>query len=204
MNLSVLIHTFNGYQHLWHGQALAFTKHWREPGVPIYFGTDEPLTNTVWYPGKMIYSGTGQWSDRLKALLKQIPTDYVLYLQEDHWPVRKPPDMSVLMDIVITKNLLRLQVSPIVHFYTLFSEHNTIYFEPMSKYLVSHQPSIWKKSFLIDCLHKNETPWQNEYRGTLRWQENTIKKDFIRKKIAIYPCDWFHHACIKGRTIELQ
>src|SRR5687768_17056365 len=118
MNLSVLIHTFNGYKHLWDGSI----KNWGavlkcEPCNP-YFGTDEPIEYDF-KPFTPLYSGKGEWSDRLSRLLHQIPTDYVLYAQEDHWPNGYPPIFSAMMRIIEDHDLLRLQLSPVVRFYTL-------------------------------------------------------------------------------------
>jgi hypothetical protein len=199
MNLSVLIHTFNGYKHLWQGCAGSFCKHWNQE-IPLYFGTDmETKGEYIFpYPTLLLFSGPGEWSDRLRTLLKQIPTEYVLYMQEDHWPTQSPPNLAEMMQIMAEKKLLRLQISPIVPFYSLFSEENTLFFDVKSKYLVSHQPSIWKKSFLLDCLKPGETPWVNEYEGTKRLKN----KPEIYKKIAIYPYEWYKHMCIKGKVVE--
>jgi hypothetical protein len=95
------------------------------------------------------------------------------------------------------KDLFRLQISPINQFYSLYGSEIPLIFHENSKYLVSHQPSIWKKSFLLDCLKPGENPWQNEYEGTKRLQ----KDPKIRGKIAIYPCDWYKHMCIKGKAV---
>lgn len=203
MNLSLLVHTFDGYAHLWSGFCKSFRKNWNLEYPLSYFGTDIETENKAGEPFKTLYSGAGEWSDRLARLLKQIPTNYVLYMQEDHWPTQSPPDLAEMMKIMEEKGLLRLQISPIVPFYKLFSDENTLFFDKNSKYLVSHQPSIWKKSFLLDCLKSGETPWVNEYKGTLRLQETSQMRDFICKKIAIYPYDWYKHMCIKGKAVEL-
>src|SRR5690606_19706594 len=198
MNLSVLIHTFNGYDHLWNGQAVSFQKNWPWRGTDIYFGTDTPRADYPWHAGDIIYYGPGEWSDCLRALHAQIPTDYVLYMQEDHWPTKPPPDLAELMRIVTENDIFRLQISPIVPFYTLFSEGNTLFFDVKSKYLVSHQPSIWKKSFLLECLKPGENPWKNEYEGTKRLNN----RPEIEGKIAIYPYEWYSHKCIKGKIVD--
>jgi hypothetical protein len=206
MNLSVLIHTFNGYQHLWPGCVDAWKPIIKTEASTFYFGTDIVSPPVIEYSVpdyfEMLYSGPGEWSDRLRQLLLEIPTDYVFYCQEDHYPTGLPPIFSDLMDIMTEKDLLRLQISPIVPFYKLFSEENTLFFDVKSKYLVSHQPSIWKKSFLLDCLKPGETPWVNEYKGTQRLQQNSQIRDFIHKKIAIYPYEWYKHMCIKGKMVE--
>lgn len=192
MDLSVLVHTFDGYKRLWRGCSDAWE--YAAPfGLPMYWGTDiETVYETDDF--HLIFSGPGEWSDRLARLLQQIPTDYVLYCQEDHWPTRNVPNLWDMMDLVTRNDLLRLQLSPIVHFYKLTEAGSIHFFNPDSKYLVSHQPSIWKKSFLLSCLKPGETPWVNEYEGTKRLKNDPA----IEKKIAIYPYDWFAHKCIKG------
>ena len=37
-----------------------------------------------------------------------------------------------------------------------------------SKFLMSHQVTLWKKDYLLDQLFKNENPWRNEKRGSKR------------------------------------
>jgi hypothetical protein len=200
MNCSVLVHTFNGYRHLWPGFAEAFKKHWSndQPFIPIYFGTDiEPENPYPLHAGETILSGPGEWSDRLRSLLSKINTDYVLYIQEDMF-LTSGPRMVKMMRIAEEKQLLRLQISPINQFYTLHGSELPLFFHPSSKYLVSHQPSIWRKDFLLSCLKPGESPWVNEYEGTKRLQN----KPEIHQKIAIYPYDWYSHKCIKGQVVD--
>jgi uncharacterized protein (DUF3820 family) len=205
MTLSVLIHTFSKYSFLWEGYLNHWERNWGL-GYPVtYFGTDIPCENdSIIFNSKKFqvkYSGSGEWSDRLKKLLLQIPADYILYMQEDHFPT-KIPDLINLCRLVEKNNLLRLQISTVKHFYKLNGAGEVLFFDPYSKYLVSHQPSIWKKSFLLDCLKPGETPWVNEYKGTLRLQQTSQIRDYITNKIAIYPYDWYKHMCIKGKVVE--
>lgn len=203
MNLSVLIHTFDGYHRLWPGFFAAFRENWGLKYPETYFGTDiEQPCHRSTIPFNVIYSGPGEWSDRLRRLLVQIPSDYILYMQEDHYPAQQPPNLAELGNIIEENGLLRLQISPVNRFYTLEGSGIPLLFDPNSKYLVSHQPSIWKKSFLLDCLKPGETPWQNEYEGTKRLQQTSEMREYIRGKIAIYPYDWYKHMCVKGQVVE--
>lgn len=215
MNLSVLIHTFNGYKHLWKG-CIESARHRLPVGAMKYFGTDieTDFDTEDW---QKLYSGTGEWSDRLIRLIEQIPTDYVLYLQEDHYikcvapdaPVYGFPDVDHFVRHVMPENdIWRLQISPVNQFYQLTGQlmdgngngNLLLHFHPKSKYLVSHQPSIWKKSFLLECLKPGETPWVNEYEGTKRLQ----KREDLTGKIAIYPYDWYDHVCVKGVVQQME
>jgi hypothetical protein len=200
MNLSLLVHTFNKYQFLWPGSLQAWRIAYTETCL-FYWGTDEPGHEKYDF-GKfqVLYSGKNEWSDRLITLLNHIPTDYVLYAQEDHWPTAHPPDLSEMMRIMTQKGLKRLQLSPIVQFYSLTGSELPLFFHPKSKYLVSHQPSIWDRKFFISCLERGQTPWVNEYEGS----KTLSKLPEIQGKIAIWPCNWFHHACIQGKLVEPQ
>lgn len=207
---SVLVHTFNQYNFLWPG-FLERSQEWITGWnlIPFYFGTDED--NGWRAPGewKTLHSGPGAWSNRLAALLTQIDTDYVLYIQEDHWPFKiegywqqytQPPPAEYLINIIVEHDLWRLQLGNINRYYQVYSGSgiygdNLYFFHQKSKYLVSHQPSIWKKSFLMECLAPGETPWQNEYAGTMRLN----KRPDIKDKLAIYPCNWYDHVCVRGK-----
>jgi hypothetical protein len=197
-NLSILVHTFNKYQFLWPGSLQA----WRsvEHNLPAYWGTDTADHEKHDF-GKfqVLYSGKNEWSDRLITLLQYIPTDFIVYCQEDHWPTAQPPDLSEMMRIMHRYGLKRLQLSPIVQFYSLVGNVLPLFFHQKSKYLVSHQPSIWDRKFFISCLERGQTPWINEYEAT----KTLSKMPEIQGKIAIWPCNWFHHACIKGKLVEL-
>jgi hypothetical protein len=211
--ISVLVHTFNDYRHLWPG-FLERTDQWCMAWPNrFYFGTD---VDDGWRaPAKWetIHSGPGAWSNRLAALLTQIDSEYIFYIQEDHWPFKltgywrpytQPPQPQYLFDLMNENDLWRLQISPINRYYQVyhnglcFGSNDIYFFHQKSKYLVSHQPSIWKKSFLLECLAPGETPWQNEYEGTLRLN----KRDDIKDRIAIYDCNWFDHVCVRGRFNE--
>lgn len=195
-HLAVLVHSFDKYAWLWPSYEKAWRENWHLNYPDTYFGSDIQTENKVGEPLKMIYSGSGEWSDRLKRLLLQLPYDYILYMQEDHWPTKKPP-LTECWSLMERYNLNRLQISTVNQFYTLTGDENLIYFHPTSKYLVSHQPSIWRKSFFLECLKSGESPWVNEYEGTKRLNN---KKE-IEKKIAIYPYDWYQHACVKGKLV---
>lgn len=187
-NCSLLVHSFNKYEKYWDGYLKGFHKHFNYEG-PCYFGTDVPGHDSHDFGRfKILYSGAAEWSDRLRKLLEQIPTEYLIYSQEDQWPNSEPPNIAELLSFIQQKDVWRLQISPIVQFYSLCGSKIPLYFHWKSKYLMSHQPSIWKKDFLLRCLKPNEDPWKNEYEATKR-----LNHEGIKGKIAIYPHNWFSH-----------
>ncbi len=201
-NCSLLVHTFNAYERYWDGFLKGFHKHCDFYGgyeMPVYFGTDtfDHQEHDFRY-FRVLYSGKGEWSDRLINLLNQIETEYVWYQQEDMWPTAEPPNIEELVHWMQQNDVWRLQISPIVQFYSLTGSKIPLFFHYKSKYLMSHQPSIWKKSFLLKCLEPNEDPWKNEYQATKR-----LNHEGIAGKIAIYPHAWFSHESIKGMSHKL-
>jgi hypothetical protein len=196
-HLAVVVHSFDKYAWLWPGYEKAWRTNWHLNYPETYLASDIETDNKLGNPFKMIYSGAGEWSDRLRRILLQLPYDYILYMQEDHWPTKKPP-LHECWNLMEKYNLNRLQISTVNQFYSLTGDENMLFFHHTSKYLVSHQPSIWKKSFLLECLKPGETPWVNEYEGTKRLNN----RPDIHNKIAIYPCDWYRHMCVKGKLIQ--
>lgn len=200
MGLSILVHTFEGYSFAWPG----FFAAWKESrmdfmnDVQKFWGTDVPGADVPdnW---QRLYSGAGQWADRLDALLRLVPDEHILYMQEDHWP-KIGLHLPFYYKIFKEKHLLRLQLSPVTRYYSLYGNDLPLYFneKPKSKYIISHNPSIWDKNFLLSCLESGENPWENEYKATCRMWQNPDK---IHRKIAIYPVDWYRHAVERGKLI---
>jgi hypothetical protein len=200
VNLSIFVHTFNGYQWLWRGCLDGWKEQSLPDELPMYWGTDTQAHDSHDFGRFSVrYSGDDNWSSRLVTLLSQIGTKYVFYAQEDHWPVKSVPDLGKMMDLVVKNDLLRLQISPVTRYYKLKNGNGFSYFDPGSKYLVSHQPSIWDRQFFLDQIRYNESPWINEYEGTKRLNHTTQGQ-----RIGIYDHNWFHHACVKGEFQPLS
>lgn len=194
LNCSLLAHTFNKYEWLWDGFLNGAHRYIKE-SVPKYVGSDVPGHGDHDFRDfKVLYSGEGEWSNRLIRLVKQIDTEYILYIQEDMWPCGPLLSLETMINVMRSMDLYRLQIAPVTQHYSLFGSKLPLYFHQRSKYLVSHQPSIWKRDFLLKCMVAGENPWVNEYEGTKRLNHDPS----IYKKIAIYPHDWFKHKCEKG------
>ncbi|EHQ26627.1 hypothetical protein [Mucilaginibacter paludis] len=175
-NVALIVHTCDRYQLLYPGFAYFFEKNWpyQDVAISYYF-----LTEEIDYPSDIftnIKTGKGEWSDRLLKGLKQIPEDYVIYLQEDMW-LNKPVDADTVLkaiEFALSKqaNLLKLssnsvnQTTPEGAYINGLSVG--ILDNAKSEYLMSHQVSMWKKSFLMEQLKYKEHPWRNERKGTKR------------------------------------
>lgn len=174
-SFAVIVHACDRYQLLFEGFAYFFHQNW-DPSIraKLYFASEQIDVNLPGFTN--IKSGKGEWSDRLKNLLEQIPESHVLYMQEDMW-LHKPIKAQFFHQLMqkIKEHrwpLVKLHSS---HVYQTkptpdLIEGLRICFldNDKSQYLMSHQVSLWQKDFFIDQMKKGEHPWRNERRGTKR------------------------------------
>ncbi len=196
-SLAVIIHTCDDYTFCWAGWYHYFKKYWNfKLPFNIYFVNEDM---DVDFNGiEQIKTGSGEWSVRLKKALKQIPEKNIVYLQEDVW-LQGAIDIEKYFFVFLNLSLDRLQLSPTDSTYTLFSKFKIgdlvlRKFARRSNYLISHQPSIWEKSFLINCLDNSESPWENEIAGTKR-----LRINFRSFSIYLSVIDWYTAVSRQGK-----
>jgi len=202
--MSVIIHTCDAYAFCWKGCLHYFDKYWNNWEYPVYFCNE---VQEVFYPRiKNLRSGKSEWSDRLITILNNVDTKYVFYLQEDMWLNKGlPSDMiPYLIELMENNDLFCIHICPPNAFYatlpsSLKSKYEVLPFNPKGKYLMNHQPAIWHRSFLRECLVPNESPWINEIDGTSRLRK--IKRKW-KGKISIHYKEWYTPVCIKGKLTE--
>jgi hypothetical protein len=176
LTIAIVVHACDRYELLYKGFSEFFRLHWplntRISGY--YFLTEEK--EYIGGPFRNIKTGKGEWSERLKTGLSQIPESYILYLQEDMWfdkNVSAGAINSIIDFTLATKPLLfKLNSSEV------YKTNPTSQFmdgfriatldNKSSEYLMSHQASVWDKEFLMSQLEPNEHPWRNERKGTKR------------------------------------
>lgn len=108
--------------------------------------------------------GNDFWTKRLREYIKNIEEDYILVLLDDML-VRQPINENLILDaLTILKNNPDVAVINFEKNYRdaeNFSE-NWLKQKSNQMYLHSCQPSLWRKSALIDNLQKDEDAWQWE------------------------------------------
>ena len=174
--MALLVHSCDRYEFLYKGFDYFFLNHW-DFSIPCnyYFATEIIDANIHGF--EIIKSGKGEWSDRLIKILRDvIKEDYILYFQEDMWLTKNvnPKFFIQLFQQAIENNWKQVKLnSSEVH----KTKKTNIFIEGFniseinnteSKFLMSHQVTLWKKDFLLDQLFKNENPWRNEKRGSKR------------------------------------
>jgi hypothetical protein len=140
----------------------------------------------------LIKTGKGEWGKRLLYGFSQIPEEHVFYMQEDFWP-KQPTDLSPYFEIFQEYNMDALRISGI--WWNYYAEHikDKLYkFTTSSKYLMTHQFSLWNKAFFMKYIGEDDTPWRNEL----------DKTEIIRRNppFSIYLIDnqWYNSTVRKG------
>ena len=189
-NIAILVHACDRYEFLFRGFEIFYNQHWsQDVQANLYFATEEISAAVQSFTN--IKSGKGEWSDRLiKLLEEEIKEDYVLYMQEDMWFTKAVTAKAIneIFDYAIKENIdcIKLHSSEVYKTVdtgiSLAGLQLSKLDNQASKFLMSHQVTLWKKSFLLQQLDKNEHPWRNERKATKRMKQSNA---------AIYQIDLF-------------
>lgn len=123
--------------------------------------------------------GNNCWTQRLRETLKNIPDEYVLFMLDDML-IRKPVQEEFIQDALQTLSTDN-QVA-VINFeknYREAQEYSNKWLEQKHNqiYLHSCQPSLWRKTALIDNLLKDENAWEWEVTWINNHWKYLINKD---------------------------
>jgi hypothetical protein len=184
----VVLHTFDKYKKFWNPWFHYFKKNVKGP-YKIYFLSEEEAPD--FYEEVIhIKTGSGEWGQRLLTGLKQIPEDYIYYMQEDFWAF-KPIDLSIYLDTFIDYNMDVLRISSDSPLYTLENINNIYKFSQNSAYLMTHQFSLWNKSYFMKYVNPEDCPWSNEIKQTQKIAKTPHSIYMIKN-------EWYNPVVTKG------
>jgi len=163
---SFLVHTFDGYRRYWKPWLHFFKQHHPNPEWPVFFANEERAVNQFFPPGAdglryhQIKCGKGPWGQRLITALEAIPTKYVLYMQEDMWLNSRLTQQYLNQCLSVAeqnnKKQLKLQAGCFHHHWTTDGEGHPTW------YIVSHQPGLWNREYLLSTLRPDMSPYHHE------------------------------------------
>lgn len=162
MNVSVLIYSCDKYSDVWGPFFKLFFKYWDCPyQVYLTTETEQCLLPEV----KTINTQAETWTERIRAAVEQIPTDYIIGMCEDFFFRRKVDQRMIrncLCSITEDKNIACFNFEKD---YDGASGGNVIDFglKPAGhSFQKSCQPTLWRKSILLELLDCKMDPWQWE------------------------------------------
>jgi hypothetical protein len=193
MNLSLLVGSCDKYSFIWDKFFTLFDKYW-DHNITInkYFITEhKPAVHADFRP---LCVGNYIWTKFARLALEQIPTDYILWMQDDYFLRKTIPaeEFSNYMKFVETNNVDRLGIHDNSTFYSYANNAGKL--KQNGLYSISLQASIWNKKTLQSLLEQNdETNWQFEIDGTKRF--NKIQHNVY---ISVQNPSWYLEALKQG------
>lgn len=198
-DLSIFIASCDLYSDVWHPFFTLFFKYWSDCPYDIYlcsnfFRYDHERVNTI------CIGEEPAWSLKVKQVLKQIPTDYILYLQEDYLLTGRVDTGRVEQLFTFMKKrdgaYLRLRPTPPAH-HPLPDNPDVGVLTPGTDYMTCTQAPIWKRETFYQLLNDNESIWDFEKKSPAR--AHSIEGEFL-SVVRDVPCPipYFCTAVVKG------
>ena len=158
-DLAIVVHSFDGYERYWEGWYHFYKKNTPYLSLPCYFLTETKVPNFA-NAVNVIQTGKCEWSDRLLTGLKQISFKYVLYFQENVWLIDQLSPRYISNALRCFRKQTNLNLVKLHG--NCKHQINSSDVNSSSWYIASHQPGIWRKSFLESSLRPNMTPFRHE------------------------------------------
>lgn len=192
-DIPIILHTKDSYSEFWDYWWLFFNKHCNHPVIFVTETKKPRFNNKV----SVFYTGFGEWGERLNKILDHLSSiEYVFYMQEDFWPTQSFPFNQNIIDIAIANDFDCWRMCEMSYLYSIIESNlhtNTFRFHQNSLYTLSHQFSLWNRSFLRKFIQNNQTPWENEVTGSKQMNCTTIHKIFFT------PHKWYNEVVNKGK-----
>lgn len=191
-----MVNTTDKYSHIWDRWYYYFKKHW-DVNLPIYFLNEKKDILFPFTQIKVDIPEKNLWTKKFRESVKQIPESNLFVLLEDLFLTDgfREGELEWIYKLFYTNNFDAIRVQPkskyTITYPTAFKRVRRLAEE--SQYLICHQPNIWKKEFLLECIKEDEDPWANEVKGTKRIQGKGVN-------IYHYEKDWFVNVLRHGRV----
>lgn len=177
---SILVNSSDNFEDCWNPFFKLYKKYWNPSDVEVILNTefksgytyqDLPIRCTM--ANAETKDRRLTWSECLINALQQVPTDLVIYLQEDYF-IEQPVDNELINELIAMMQAnQRIKYIGLTHFgnYGPFkhwpADHRLV--EVLNtKYRISTQAGIWRKETLASYLKPEENGWMFEIFGTQR------------------------------------
>ena len=160
-NVSVMIFSCDAYSDIWKYFLRLYYKYWDCPYETYITAETKQVVGDV-----SIINTTGSWTDRMREALERIPTEYVITMCEDCF-IRK----TVRQD-VIDQCVEYLEANPNIACFNFekdyFGQSVPSQYKGFGLKVEGHcwqkscQPTLWRKSILIELLQGSMSAWEWE------------------------------------------
>ena len=163
MNASVLIFSCDKYSDVWGPFFTLFFRYWNCP-YDVYLAAESYQLHAPGVDIKMLNT-EGAWTERMRRALVEIPTEYVICMCEDMFFRRE-----VKQNVIEACEMFMNDNKKIACFnfekeydWTLPSAYPSFGRKPSGHhYQKSCQPSLWRRTALIELMLANQSAWEWE------------------------------------------
>lgn len=180
-DLAIAYVTCDKYDHVWDEWYDAFMKHWDLWSIPKYFCGEEticPFEDFTQIEHESVEAE--HWTSKLRAQIEQIPEEYIFLWIDDQipqknicnelaelykWMLKNDADALRIMGRKSASRYIKEGVIEGAPIYRLTEG---------SSYRVSFSPNIYKKSFLLEVLLVDQSPWACELGSVGKFTDKNI------------------------------
>ncbi|MGO8733207.1 MAG: hypothetical protein ACLQVM_10480 [Terriglobia bacterium] len=195
---AVVVSSCDRYSDAWEPFFTLFFRYWPDCPFPLFM-----ITNGGEFPNPRVKCVTFPedrgWSGNLIDTLKQVPAEYVLYLQEDYFLKTRVDTEKVSSAL----DFIRKEAGAYLRLYPCPGPDQCYKDEPEigaisrdAPYRNCLQAAIWRKDVMFRTLRPGETGWDFELRGGVG-RSRLVTEAFLsyRKPVITYICT----AILRGR-----
>ncbi|NCF42131.1 MAG: hypothetical protein GWP32_04475 [Bacteroidetes bacterium] len=180
MNLDTIIMSCDKYSFLWKNFTKMFNRYCKLDCNTFLISESktEELKGI-----NIINTGQLTWTEMLRHAIEKVEKDYIFLLLDDYLLTENISDeeINLHLNFLLEHDSNKIMIDRHSIFYRYeslipYHDRTCLKFDINSSYLLSTQPSIWKKSFLQSVLDEKLDPWQFEtYKTkTIRGKENKL------------------------------
>jgi hypothetical protein len=141
----------------------------------------------------IINTGQLTWTEMLRCAIEKSKKDYIFLLLDDYLLMEDITDQEINLHLnfLVEHDANKIMIDRHSIFYKYeslipYNNRTCLKFDINSRYLLSTQPSIWKKSFLQSVLDEKLDPWQFETHKTKTIQGKDNKLFLMLREKSIY------------------
>ena len=172
---AILVSSCDLYKDAWNPFFRLLEANWKNCPKKIYLVTESENYSDSFFDVKCIHSATPIWSNRIIDALKQIEEEYIWFFLEDFFleeTVNEEIINTAVSAITSSSDIGVIKFIPNIS-ERWYDKNQTMYnyFSAIPKNYSARSnlmTALYKKSYFLKMLRKNETPWDFEKFGTYR------------------------------------
>lgn len=190
MNLDTIIMSCDKYSFLWKNFTKMFNRYYNlDCNTSLVSESKTEELEGI----NIINTGQLTWTEMLRHAIEKVENDYIFLLLDDYLLTEdiSSEEINLHLNFLAEHNANKIMIDRHSIFYKYeslitYRNRTCLKFDINSSYLLSTQPSIWKKSFLKSVLDEKLDPWQFETYKTKAIQGKDNKLFLMLREKSIY------------------